>query len=95
MRTIPIMQKLGFPVCFDASHSVQIPGGLGHASGGQREFIPTLTRAAIAAGCNCLFIESHPDPASAKSDKDSVYPLSELPKLLIEVLQIYHLVQGF
>ncbi|MGC1879297.1 MAG: 3-deoxy-8-phosphooctulonate synthase [Rhabdochlamydiaceae bacterium] len=95
MRTIPIMQKLGFPVCFDASHSVQIPGGLGSTSGGQREFIPTLTRAAIAAGCNCLFIESHPDPASAKSDKDSVYPLSELPKLLIEVLQIYHLVQGF
>jgi 2-dehydro-3-deoxyphosphooctonate aldolase (KDO 8-P synthase) len=95
MRTIPIMQKLGFPVCFDASHSVQLPGGLGNASGGQREFIPTLTRAAIAAGCNCLFIESHPDPSTAKSDKDSVYPLSELPKLLTEVLQIYHLVQGF
>lgn len=95
MRTIPIMQKLGFPVCFDASHSVQIPGGLGNASGGQREFIPTLTRAAIAAGCNSLFIESHPDPATAKSDKDSVYPLSELPKLLTEVMQIYHLVQGF
>jgi 2-dehydro-3-deoxyphosphooctonate aldolase (KDO 8-P synthase) len=95
MRTIPIMQKLGFPVCFDASHSVQIPGGLGTASGGQREFIPTLTRAAIAAGCNCLYIESHPDPATAKSDKDSVYALSELPQLLSEVLQIYHLVQGF
>ncbi len=95
MRTIPIMQKFGFPVCFDASHSVQIPGGLGSASGGQREFIPTLTRAAIAAGCNCLFIESHPDPTTAKSDNDSVYPLSELPKLLTEVLQIYHLVQGF
>jgi 2-dehydro-3-deoxyphosphooctonate aldolase (KDO 8-P synthase) len=95
MRTIPIMQKLGFPVCFDASHSVQIPGGLGTASGGQREFIPTLTRAAIAAGCNCLYIESHPDPATAKSDKDSVYALSELPQLLTEVLQIYHLVQGF
>lgn len=95
MRTIPIMQKLGFPVCFDASHSVQIPGGLGNASSGQREFIPTLTRAAIAAGCNCLFIESHPDPATAKSDKDSIYPLSELPKLLTEVLQLYHLVQGF
>jgi 2-dehydro-3-deoxyphosphooctonate aldolase (KDO 8-P synthase) len=95
MRTIPIMQKLGFPVCFDASHSVQIPGGLGNASGGQREFIPVLTRAAIAAGCNCLFIESHPDPTIAKSDKDSVYPLSELPQLLTEILQIYHLVQKF
>lgn len=95
MRTIPIMQKMGFPVCFDASHSVQIPGGLGNASGGQREFIPTLTRAAIAAGCNCLFIESHPDPATAKSDKDSVYPLFELPKLLSEAKQIYDLVQSF
>ncbi len=95
MRAIPIMQKFGFPVCFDASHSVQIPGGLGNASGGQREFIPTLTRSAIAAGCNCLFIESHPDPTQAKSDKDSVYPFSELPQLLTEVLQLYHLVQRF
>jgi 2-dehydro-3-deoxyphosphooctonate aldolase (KDO 8-P synthase) len=95
MRTIPIMQRFGFPVCFDASHSVQIPGGLGTSSGGQREFIPTLTRAAIAAGCNSLFIESHPDPSQAKSDKDSVYPFSELPKLLTEILQLYHLVQGF
>jgi 2-dehydro-3-deoxyphosphooctonate aldolase (KDO 8-P synthase) len=95
MRTIPIMQQFGFPVCFDASHSVQLPGGLGNATGGQREFIPTLTRAAIAAGCNCLFIESHPDPANAKSDKDSVYPFSELPKLLDEVLQLYNLVQCF
>ena len=95
MRTIPIMQGFGFPVCFDASHSVQIPGGLGNASGGQREFIPTLSRSAIAAGCNCLFIESHPDPTQAKSDKDSVYPFAELPKLLTEILQLYHLVQGF
>ncbi len=95
MRTIPIMQKFGFPVCFDASHSVQIPGGLGNASGGQREFIPTLSRSAIAAGCNCLFIESHPNPATAKSDKDSVYPFSELPKLLTELGKLYHLVQGF
>lgn len=95
MRTIPIMQQFGFPVCFDASHSVQIPGGLGNASGGQRKFIPTLSRSAIAAGCNCLFIESHPDPAQAKSDKDSVYPFSELPKLLTEIQQLYHLVQGF
>lgn len=95
MRTIPIMQRFGFPVCFDASHSVQIPGGLGHASGGQREFIPTLARSAIAAGCNCLFIESHPDPSQAKSDKDSVYPFSELPKLISELLQLYRLIQGF
>ncbi len=95
MRAIPIMQQSGYPVCFDASHSVQIPGGHGTASGGQREFIPTLARSAIAAGCNCLFIESHPNPAVAKSDKDSVYPFSQLPKLLTELKQLYHLVQGF
>jgi len=89
MRTIPIMQKLGFPVCFDASHSVQIPGGLGHSSGGQREFIPTLAKAAVAAGCDCLFIESHPDPSKAKSDKDSVFPFAELKNLMEELQRIY------
>ncbi|HKY99899.1 MAG TPA: 3-deoxy-8-phosphooctulonate synthase [Rhabdochlamydiaceae bacterium] len=94
MRTIPIMQKFGFPVCFDATHSVQLPGGHGNASGGQREFIPTLSKAAIAAGCNCLFMESHPDPANAKSDKDSVMPFSELPALMQELLKIYQIVQG-
>ncbi len=95
MRGIPIMQGLGYPVCFDGSHSVQIPGGHGTASGGQREFIPTLVRAAVASGCNCLFLESHPNPDLAKSDKDSVYPFSQLPKLLTEIKQLYHLVQGF
>lgn len=92
MRAIPIMQKFGFPVCFDASHSVQLPGGHGSSSGGQREFIPTLAKAAIASGCNCLFIESHPDPAHAKSDKDSVFPFAQLPQLMREVLQIYQVV---
>ena len=75
-----------FSVCFDASHSVQLPGGQGTSSGGQREFILPLTRAAIAAGANCLFIESHPDPAHAKSDKDSVYPFTELPGLLEQIV---------
>jgi len=89
MRTIPIMQKFGFPVCFDASHSVQIPGGLGHASGGQREFIPTLAKAAVAAGCNALFIESHPNPAEAKSDKDSVFPFDQMEKLMVQLKKIY------
>ena len=93
MRSIPIMQRFGFPVCFDASHSVQIPGGNGTSSGGQREFIPTLTLAAIAAGANCLFIESHPDPGSAKSDKDSVMPFDALERLLIKAKQIYEIVQ--
>jgi 2-dehydro-3-deoxyphosphooctonate aldolase (KDO 8-P synthase) len=93
MRAIPIMQGLGFPVCFDASHSVQLPGGRGTSSGGQREFIPTLARAAVAAGCDCLFIEAHPDPAHAKSDKESVLPFEELSILLKEVVQIYDIVQ--
>jgi len=94
MRAIPIMQEIGFPVCFDASHSAQLPGGNGTSSSGQRKYIPTLAKAAIAAGANCLFIESHPDPANAKSDKDTVFPFDELAPLLIEVKQIYQIVQG-
>jgi 2-dehydro-3-deoxyphosphooctonate aldolase (KDO 8-P synthase) len=93
MRCIPIMQELGYPVCFDASHSVQLPGGRGTSSGGQREFILPLTRAAIAAGSNCLFIESHPDPDNAKSDKDTVYPFDALPQLLQQIILIYEIVQ--
>ena len=92
-RSIPIMQKLGFPVCFDATHSVQLPGGLGHVSGGQREFIPVLAKAAIAVGCNALFFECHPDPAHAKSDADTVMPLDELPRLFQELDRIYNAVQ--
>jgi 2-dehydro-3-deoxyphosphooctonate aldolase (KDO 8-P synthase) len=95
MRGIPIMQQLGFPVCFDASHSVQLPGGQGTSSGGQREFILPLARAAVAAGANCLFIESHPHPAHAKSDKDTVYPFDDLPGLLEQVVPIYEIVQRF
>lgn len=95
MRGITIMQELGFPVCYDASHSVQLPGGRGAFSGGQREFILPLARAAIAAGSNCLFIESHPQPDSAKSDKDTVYPLDKLSTLLEQVAMIYEIVQGF
>ncbi len=89
MRSIPILQSLGVPVCFDASHSVQLPGGLGTASGGQREFIPTLAKAAVAAGCNALYIEAHPDPASAKSDAASVYPFDQLKALLRQIERIY------
>jgi len=93
MRAIPIMQRLGYPVCFDASHSVQLPGGLGQSSGGQREFIPTLTKAAVAAGCNALFIESHPNPREAQSDKESVMPLDQLEELLQEAVLLYEVVQ--
>lgn len=93
MRAIPIMQKYGFPVCFDASHSIQLPGGQGTTSGGQREFIPTLAKAAIASGANLLFIESHPSPKDAKSDSASVMPYEELEQLLEEIKPLYELIQ--
>lgn len=89
MRAIPIMQKFGFPVCFDATHSAMLPGGLGTSSGGQREFIPTLAKAAIAAGANALFIEAHPNPALAKSDAGTVMPFDALKTLLAQVERLY------
>lgn len=93
MRAIPIMQGFGVPVCFDATHSVQLPGSAGGYTGGQREFVPILSRAAIAAGANCMFIEAHPDPVNAKSDAASVMDFKDLPKLLRELEQIYLVVQ--
>lgn len=93
MRSIPIMQRFGFPVCFDATHSVQQPGALGTSSGGEREFIPCLAKAALAAGANCLFIESHPDPAHAKSDAATVMDFKELNLLLPQFKQLYELIQ--
>lgn len=93
MRGIPIMQKFGFPVCFDATHSVQLPGGAGTSSGGQREFIPVLAKAAIAAGANALFLEAHPTPAAAKSDASSMLGFSELEQLLTVVEKLYAIIQ--
>ena len=81
-RSIPVMQSLGYPVVFDATHSVQIPGGLGHASGGQAEFIPTLARCAVAAGADGLFMEVHENPKVAKSDGPNNLPLGMLKELL-------------
>lgn len=91
-RSIPIMQKFGVPVCFDATHSVQLPGGQGDTSGGEREFISILAKAAVAVGANCLFIEAHPEPSKAKSDASSVLAFDQLPKLLDELKQIYEVV---
>jgi len=91
MRTIPVLKGFGFPVCFDASHSIQLPGGLGNQSGGQREFIPTLSKSALAAGADLLFIESHDDPENAKSDKHSVLPFEDLKKLLKTARPLYEL----
>lgn len=93
-RSIPIMQEMGVPVCFDATHSVQLPGAQGNQSGGERQFIPLLAKAAVAAGVDCLFIEAHLEPAKAKSDAATVLPIAELPQLLDELLRIYHAVNG-
>lgn len=89
MRGIPIMQELGYPVCFDATHAVQLPGGNGTSSGGQRQYIGVLARAAVAAGCDLLFIEAHHNPAEAKSDKDSQLPLDQLEDLLVQLQRIH------
>ncbi len=94
MRAIPIMQGFGVPVCFDSTHSVQLPGGLGDKSGGQREFIETLSRSAVAAGANCLFMEAHPHPDAAKSDAASQVSLDLLPDVLDVILRIYEAVNG-
>jgi len=92
MRAIPIMQRLGFPVCFDASHSTQLPGSAGLETGGQKEFIPTLAKAAIAAGANLLYIESHPNPEMAKCDKHSVMLMDDLDTLLEIIKPLYELI---
>lgn len=93
MRAIPIMQKFHYPVCFDATHSVQKPGGLGGLSGGESEFIPVLAKSALAAGANCLFIESHDNPSQAKSDAASVMDFKDLECLLPQFKQLYELMQ--
>ena len=82
MRSFPILQKLGYPVVFDVTHSVQLPGGQGHASGGQPEFIEPLARAGVAAGVDGIFLETHDNPAEALSDGPNSLPLSQLPALL-------------
>jgi 2-dehydro-3-deoxyphosphooctonate aldolase (KDO 8-P synthase) len=92
MRSIPIMQTFGYPVCFDATHSVQLPGGLGNASGGQREYIPVLAKASIASGANALFMEAHPDPAKAKSDSASVLDFKDLPALMEVLVKLYDVI---
>lgn len=88
MRAIPIMKKMGYPVCIDASHAVQLPGGRGDSSGGDREYIPHIAKAAVAAGADVVFIESHMRPHEALSDKDTVYPISEIKPLLKTLQQI-------
>lgn len=89
MRSFPIMKAHGHPVILDATHSVQLPGAAGGKSGGQREFIPVLARAALAAGADGLFVETHPNPAMAISDADSQLPLAELEAFLHSCLRVW------
>ena len=94
MRSIPIMAKNGYPVIFDATHSVQQPGGLGEKSGGQREFVEHLSRAAVAVGVAGLFIETHQDPDNAPSDGPNMLPLNKLENLLKQLTEIDNLIKN-
>ena len=94
MRSIPIMAKNGYPVIFDATHSVQQPGGLGEKSGGQREFVEYLSRAAVAVGVAGLFIETHQDPDNAPSDGPNMLPLNKLENLLKQLTEIDNLIKN-
>ncbi len=89
MRSVPIMKSFGFPIVFDATHSVQLPGGGGDKSSGQREFAPVLAKAALAVGANGLFIETHPNPDEALSDGPNMIPLGEMATVLRSLLKIY------
>jgi 2-dehydro-3-deoxyphosphooctonate aldolase (KDO 8-P synthase) len=89
MRSMPIMRATGCPVIFDATHSVQLPGGAGDRSSGQREYAPVLAAAAIAAGATGLFIETHPDPDQALSDGPNMIPLADMPKVLKRLVRIH------
>jgi 2-dehydro-3-deoxyphosphooctonate aldolase (KDO 8-P synthase) len=93
MRSIAIMKGFGFPVVFDATHSVQLPGGAGTCSGGQREFVGPLSRAAVAAGADGVFMEVHPDPECALCDGPNSLPLNEVKPLLIKLKELHNLIR--
>ena len=93
MRVLPIMSKYGFPIVFDATLSVQQPGGMGEKSGGQREFVPYLARAAIAVGVGAIFMETHEDPDHAPSDGPNMVPLNEIKTLLKKLTEIDKIVK--
>ena len=93
MRSIPVMKSFGCPVVFDATHSVQLPGGGGDKSAGQREFAPVLAKAALAVGANGIFIETHPNPDQALSDGPNMIPLAEMPAVLKSLLKLFNAVK--
>jgi len=94
MRSLSIMRETGCPVVFDATHSVQLPGGQGTSSGGQREFVPVLARAAVATGISGLFMETHPDPANAMSDGPNAWPLDRMESLMTTLVELDRLVKS-
>ena len=93
MRSIPIMAKNGYPIVFDATHSVQQPGGQGEQSGGQREFVEYLSRAAVAVGVAAIFLETHQDPDNAPSDGPNMVPLNKLDSLINQLVEIDKLIK--
>jgi 2-dehydro-3-deoxyphosphooctonate aldolase (KDO 8-P synthase) len=93
MRSLAIMRETGCPVVFDATHSVQLPGGQGTVSGGQREFVPVLARAAVASGVSGLFMETHPDPDKALSDGPNAWPLAKMRQLLMTLKDLDRVVK--
>lgn len=93
MRSFPIMKSFGFPTVFDATHSVQLPGAANGSSGGQREFVPALARAALAAGADGVFFETHPDPAHALSDGPNQIPTGQFPALVADCLALWRLLR--
>lgn len=94
MRSLAVMRGLGCPVVFDATHSVQLPGGLGNATGGQREMVPVLARAAVAVGVSGIFLETHPDPDNAPSDGPNMWPLDRMEELLTVLVELDRVVKG-
>ena len=94
MRSLPIMARTGCPVVFDATHSVQLPGGLGGSTGGQSEFVPPLARAAVAVGCAAVFIETHEEPARSPSDGPNMVALSDMPRLLAQLKELDDVVKA-
>ena len=94
MRSIPIMAQTGYPIVFDATHSVQQPGGMGDKSGGERKFVSHLSRAAVAVGLAAVFIETHQDPDNAPSDGPNMVPLNEMDSLVNKLLEIDKLIKN-
>jgi len=91
MRSFPIMAETGYPVCYDATHSIQLPTSMGNVSGGQREYIPYLVRAAVACGVNALFMEVHDDPEHAMSDANTVLDIRYLEHILAQAKAVHNL----